>query len=212
MFISYLDEMVFFHNPKTAGSSISYAVFNNRKMHYPDVHFEDDYVYPHIINYGRHICPKDFKTKMTDALSQKISDEFFKIAFIRNPWDRVVSQYHWNKKYVPYGDPFHQRSFNEWVKILYLNFKEGVCDFNIFPQHTWTHLESKQYVDFIGRYESLASDFSKVAKILNIPSSLDNINASDHRPYQSYYDEETSGMVAGIFTEDIDLFGYIFDG
>jgi hypothetical protein len=67
-------------------------------------------------------------------------------------------------------------------------------------------------VDFIGRYERLNSDFNQICKKLNIQANLPHTNASVHRDYRTYYDEFTQKLVADHFAEDIDLFGYTFDG
>jgi hypothetical protein len=67
-------------------------------------------------------------------------------------------------------------------------------------------------VDFIGRYERLDDDFMLVCEALNINASLPFINRSSHDDYRSYYDEESKMMIEEHFAEDIELFGYTFDG
>jgi hypothetical protein len=41
---------------------------------------------------------------------------------------------------------------------------------------------------------------------------MEHYNGSKHRDYRSYYDEETKQMVANHWKEDIERFGYTFDG
>ena len=67
-------------------------------------------------------------------------------------------------------------------------------------------------VDFIGRYESLQSDFRKIAQRLGVEEpSLTHENPSKHTHYSRYYTPELVEMVRGRYERDIAFFGYDFE-
>src|SRR5690606_33093610 len=89
--------------------------------------------------------------------------EYFKFAFVRNPWDRVVSMYKWHG--------FHQicsfRSFvaHELTGWLWRNkhwFVRPQCDFVCDD-------DGRLLVDYVGRYETLQADFDVVCERLGLP-------------------------------------------
>jgi|CEGF01.1.fsa_nt_gi hypothetical protein len=68
---------IFFHVPKSAGSSIRKALLSI-----------DPLATEHTIH---HALPAD----VLSAIGQSAFDSAFKFSFVRNPWDRAVSLYHY---------------------------------------------------------------------------------------------------------------------
>jgi len=65
--------------------------------------------------------------------------------------------------------------------------------------------------DFIGRFESLGSDFEKVCTRVGLEGqSLAHLQASEHAPYAEYYTNKLRTLVAKRYAEDIRCFGYKF--
>ena len=65
--------------------------------------------------------------------------------------------------------------------------------------------------DFIGRFENLNKDFSKVCDMIGIPKmDLPTTNISRHQHYRHYYNTDTRNIVAELYKEDIDRFCYSF--
>jgi hypothetical protein len=159
----------------------------------------------------------------------------FTFAVVRNPWDRIVSGYHFLKDDTGTGlkDVEVYRSvinfihrfpagdfpdFETFVKALGtkdLNrlkivapiLKQSKVWFNYnTPQVAW--LDSK--VDLILRYENLEEEFDQIRKMFNSDKPLPKINVSLHAHYRTYYTEETKNLVAEWFEQDIKAFGYTF--
>jgi Sulfotransferase family len=67
-------------------------------------------------------------------------------------------------------------------------------------------------VDFIGRYESLQSDWAKIAARLNANPHLPKkrVNTERERDYSKYYSDRTKRIIAERFAVDIEYFGYKF--
>lgn len=121
-------------------------------------------------------------------------------AFVRNPWDRMVSAY----AYITRGET----SFDAFV-CKGQDFQDNPMWPRSAPQVRWTHNpDGQQCVDVIGRFETLAADFAEIC-----PSAppLERVNASDHRPYQDYYTDTIRQRVADMFAADIAAFGYTFN-
>jgi hypothetical protein len=60
------------------------------------------------------------------------------------------------------------------------------------------------------RFENLEKDFKIIQDICQCYQPLGMINKTNHAHYRTYYNEETRQVVAEIFKEDIEAFGYEF--
>lgn len=75
-----------------------------------------------------------------------------------------------------------------------------------------TDRDGKLMVDFVGRFENLQEDFRHVCKTIGIECSLPHVNRSQHVDYRTYYNDKTIQLVYEHFKEDIEMFGYAFEG
>ena len=66
-------------------------------------------------------------------------------------------------------------------------------------------------VDFVGRFESVASDFAYVCRVLGLEATLPRENTTRHSDYRSYYDDRLAEEVGRFFAADVERFGYAFD-
>ena len=124
------------------------------------------------------------------------SDNYFKFAFTRNPWDRFVS----GMKYA-YDDV----SKKKMIEIL----KKG--SWVTEHQSAFVFHKNKKVLDYIGKVENLQNDFGYVCDKIRIPKQkLPHKNKTEHKHYTEYYDDETKEMVAKHFEKDIKLFNYKF--
>ena len=186
---------IFVHIPKCAGTSIRQSLFGTA---------------------GGHRTLAGYQTMLTPELFA----ECFKFTFVRNPWDRLASAFFFLKN----GD---MTSNHKWAKenlSTLENFdafvrqwvtRENVWSYSHFrPQFQFICLEGKRpAVDFIGFYENLVPDFSMICEKIKSPAKLreENRNARRTKDYRDYYTDETRRIVAEVYAEDIELFGYSFD-
>jgi hypothetical protein len=186
---------IFVHIPKCAGTSVSKALFGN----FSGGHLTFD-------EYLNHFEPGCIAS-------------YFKFTFVRNPWDRVVSCYHYLKdggsregdrlwfstELAPLKD------FEQFVK-RWLN-KENIWTKQAFtPQyHYIVERRNKAQVDFVGYLENLEEDFEHIRTRMGLDCHLQHVNKSKHHDYRDYYNEETKAIVAEAYETDIKLLGYNFD-
>lgn len=220
MLISYTHEFIFFHVAKVAGLSIKGALEGYaqepekfRLKRPPKIlDGKPNPVYEMWEAFMMHVTARDAKKE----LPEEIYNDFYKFAFVRNPWDWQVSMYHFilkEKTHVSHklvGSMAGFDEYLEWVieKPARNAYPKGAGK---FQKDMLIDEEGKIIVDFIGRYENLAQDFQHVCRVINIDASLPSINKTVHKDYRSYYNEKTRKIVAEHFKEDIELFGYTFD-
>jgi len=172
-------------------------------------------------------------------LTQEQFDDYFKFAFVRNPWDRMVSIY----KYFGWDRYVGFKTFV--VKKLAKVWRDNY--WFVGPQSDFVCNENGDViVDFLGKFETLDADFDHVCRQLGLPSTeLPYINKSAKQKvklsfdakdalkyarwlyrmrtipsikvvpgfdnYQDYYDDECREVVADLYKTDIQLFGYQFN-
>jgi hypothetical protein len=141
------------------------------------------------------------------CLPAELYSGLFKFAFVRNPWDRLVSRYAYllgSPDHPRHGLVSRMKDFSDYVAW---EIRRG----KMF-QHTYvTNSRGELLVDFIGYYERLQEDFAKVCARLKLEAELPRLNTSSHRDYRSYYTPATRDLVSKYFQRDIELFGYTFD-
>jgi chondroitin 4-sulfotransferase 11 len=182
-----LRDFVFIHINKTGGSSIEAA------LHIP---FEHKTALERIRELG------------VEAWKRR-----FTFAFVRNPWDRAVSHYHYRVETNQTALATRQVGFAEWVKRCYGERDPFYYDQPkmFMPQLRWIRDDQERVcVDFVGRFESIQPDFEHICKRLNRRSVLPHLKRSSHRSYREYYDTKTLLTISDWFAEDIEYFGYEF--
>ncbi|MGD8854371.1 MAG: sulfotransferase family 2 domain-containing protein, partial [Gammaproteobacteria bacterium] len=136
----------------------------------------------------------------------------FKFCFVRNPWDKVVSEFRF-RIWTSQNEITADASFTDWVRSTYVDRDPRYHDWPkmFLPQLEWlTDEKGEVAVDFIGRFENLQNDFDKICAAINIDRQvLPHENRSrEDKSYRSYYDSETKAVVEEIFKPDIEFFGY----
>ena len=203
--ISHKHRCIFVHIPKTAGNSIN-RIFGISWENHKD-----------LARYSRECDPVAFA-------------DYFKFAIVRNPWDRMLSDYNYQKKKSrPKDSKLHLftesgaiRSFKEWVeKVLSDPFQyapaqwgadisEGLHRWS--PQVDWVSLNGKVAVDEILKLENLAESFPAVCRRLGMASvCLPRRNRRFHWHYSHYFDNSTRALVSRYYAKDIQRFGYRFE-
>jgi len=89
---------IFFHVPKAAGSSI----IEGFRKNYPKtvvINENNEKLKQHLISNEYKNWPNHTNSKTMKAyLGEKVFNNYFKFAFVRNPFDKLVSIYHYVKQ------------------------------------------------------------------------------------------------------------------
>lgn len=159
---------------------------------------------------------KTLKLPEFSSLELAEQQDIFKAAFVRNPWDRLLSCY-LQKKLKNRKDFFLRNGLKP--EMTFEQFVERVCE--IPEANADVHFRSQFLtlvnhkgdflVDFIGQFERLDKDFEELAVKAGIKdSSLPVANPTQHASYETYYTQSMSDAVSKRYQIDLRLFGYEF--
>ena len=150
-------------------------------------------------------------------LSNSPGNEYFRFAFVRNPFSRVVSSYKNKIKGVKHFESgtglrvLHSiRLSNIFFKreMTFDNFIKSICtipDRMIDPHvSTQSILLKNQKVDFIGKVERLNEDIDDIIKTNNFPK-VEHLNkTSDEFEWMDFYTLDTAEKVYCRYKKDFD--------
>jgi len=196
---------IFVHIPKTAGKSVSIALGFGWPGH------------------------KDI-SQHAGELNATVFQNYFKFSVVRNPWDRLVSEYNYQKKKNrPKRDKLHifdergaQRGFADWVRTsfadpMHYRGEDWAGDVSPHihrwsPQVDWISIDGKVAVDFVARLENIDEDFKTILKKIGMPPKpFPWRNSKWHWHYSHYYDPATLELVSKYYARDIEAFGYRYE-
>ena len=194
---------VFIHIPKCAGTSVHRALATLHDQRSLPIDPR---------RYHKHSKASDVRRILGPAWNRA-----FKFSVVRNPWDLMVSSYHW---WLIHAGNFaslarHVSRIKEMGNFrVFIRSDYGINMLNEQPGRDlldWISEGDKVIVDFVGRYENLDSDWEQICKRLDVaPIALTRENQVPRADYQSFYDETSRQLVADRFAKSIELFGYQF--
>lgn len=151
-----------------------------------------------------------------ELIGRRAWDGLFRFAFVRNPWDLVVSAYHFEKHYVGQRHVASAEPDRAEAVRRSPDFERFVRIYPLLEPADMTSMivddNDRSMVDFVGRFENLESDFAAICERLGLRGTvLPHENRSQgRRAYREYYTAETRDVVARYFERDIKRFGYAF--
>ncbi len=87
-----------------------------------------------------------------------------------------------------------------------------ITDDHFWPFSKFIETDNKhRYVDFIGRFETLDSDWAIVANKIGVSTTLPKYRVSGakaDKPYNTYYNDETIKIVNELYNRDFEILGY----
>ncbi|MCB2109795.1 MAG: sulfotransferase family 2 domain-containing protein [Defluviimonas sp.] len=137
---------------------------------------------------------------------------FFTFTLVRNPWDRMVSYYHWLRKQRfahPAVTMARRNGFSD-----FLNAPETRASVAAHPYARYvTTAAGAERCDLFIRLERFAEDAAPLEAHLGFAlAPLPVANRSERRrDWRPYYSDADAATLAGICAEDIGRFGYGFD-
>ncbi len=215
MIVSPARKFIFVHIPKTGGTSLALAL--EARAHRDDILIGD--------------TPKAFKRKariktltakgrlwkhstladLDGAFSSSDLDAMFIFTLVRNPWDRMVSYYHWLRG-QSFDHPAVTLAKSEPFDGFILH-PDTNASLQAFPAARYvTDAAGVERCSAYVRLEHLAEDIAPVEAHLGFALNMPHANASE-RPsdYRRAYTSQTVETVATMCADDIARFDYRFD-
>ncbi|MBC7480127.1 MAG: sulfotransferase family 2 domain-containing protein [Pseudorhodobacter sp.] len=215
MILSRGRRYIFVHIPKTGGTALALAL-EARAMK-DDVMLGDTPKararrgrVAQVTAHGRlwkHSTLTDIAGLATDA---EIAS-FFTVTLVRNPWDRIVSYYHW----------LQTQSFAHSSVALaqtldfsgFLNHPQTITSLTLWPYAAYMRDRfGQERASLYVRLEHLTTDLAPFEAHLGFRLAMPHANASTReKDWRGYYSDRDAGLVANLAAQDIARFGYKFD-
>ena len=186
MIISTEKKFIFVAVPKTGSSSIEKALAK-----YSDEELEEG------------------KTKHTrlDHIPHMLDKPFYKFCFFRNPWDRLVSLFHYHQRQgdMFFSIPYRDMDFGNWIR--------RAKTAGILERQTDYIMHKGRIVPNVSvyKFEEMQDAWKHICGTLGIEGELPHINKSKHTHYSDYYDKETQHIVKILDYGVIRMMGYEFE-
>ncbi len=216
MIISRSRRFIFVHIPKTGGTALAYAL-EARAM-------KDDILIGdtpkararrgrlHGVKAAGRLWKHSTLADIDGMVTRDEVKDFFTLTLVRNPWDRMVSYFHWLREqnfahpavglaksndFSGFVNHSHTRTaLALWPAGAYMRDATGVERATLFVRAEQLEAEIRPFEAHLGfRLTPLA-----------------RLNASDRaRDWRGYYSDADATLIAALCATDIARFGYAFD-
>lgn len=201
--------IAFVHIPKTGGTTVESILFPHRNGDRGDLDrlagWSDQR------GWLNHLTWEQMVTLAPDVSHARLS-----FTVVRNPWDRLVSEFHWKGLGKCLGI-----SFGQYVRRLIggdiaeiqscyrspLAFEQHYrCQVDYLPSAAPAWFRVLQFES----YEAQVLDFLRRCNV-TLSNGLPRMRRSDHVCYTEYYDKFTVDGVRDLYRRDVEEFGYEFE-
>jgi len=207
MLISDEKKFVYIHVPKTGGTSVSAAL---QRWSLPRNRARS-------ASWLRWVgLPKDHRrfrfekhgslASVERVLPPELFRSYFKFSIVRNPWERLVSDYCAVLQDASTRRHARVRRLNGFDEYLRREAPRALrSQFELLADSS-----GALGLDFVARFESLEQGFRSICQRLGIEAELPHENRHDHGDYRCYYDAAARDFVRARWARDVEAFGYEF--
>ena len=215
MIISRGRRYIFVHIPKTGGTALSLAL-EGRAMA-EDILIGDTPKAkrrrgrPKGVQASGRLWKHSGLADIHGLISEEEMAAFFVLTLVRNPWDRMVSYYHWlgaqSFDHVAVGLA-KSLTFDDFLDHPQVQGSIGAAPYASYV----TDRNGVERCDLFARIEHLTEDLTPFEAHLGFRlGEIERVNVSPRdRDYRGYYSDEKAAMVARLCGADIARFGYRF--
>ncbi|WP_297777729.1 sulfotransferase family 2 domain-containing protein [uncultured Roseovarius sp.] len=135
--------------------------------------------------------------------------EAFTFTLVRNPWDRMVSYYHWLRGQDFEHSAVHLAKTHDFAGFLAVPETQAALRANPARRYM-TAADGQEQCRLYIRLEHLEADAAPLWAHLGFTLAVARANASERGHYRDYYGTREVAIVAECAAEDIARFGYDF--
>lgn len=225
--ISHQHKCIFIHIPKCAGTSIELALGHHdeyqgrgRQDHRSMSQIEENFSATglsllkkrarRVLPIGRFKKRPSRNPKNDLQVTRAQFDEYYKFTIIRNPWARAYS---WYKNMI--RDEEHHRKYGVIADLSFRDFLRDHAGVGLLKPQTWwlKSLDGSLKLDLIGRFETLQDDFQTACDSMGLSHfELPHVLQGTPENHKKHFDEESIEIISRIYSEEIEMFGYSFEG
>ena len=213
--ISYKHKCIFVHIPKTGGTTVESLIWRPKDKIETNLWmgFIDNYNNKYQTGGLQHLLSHQIKQEVGD----KVFNSFFKFCFVRNPYDKAVSQYEYLNKRKDLRDYLGFKigdSFDKYLELI--QFKNHV---QWEPQTNFIYTnEEKCLVNHVAKFESFNKEIKFILDKINLSKSffglidrkIPHLNKSSRSNYKNYYNSHSKKTLEKIYFKDLELLNYSF--
>lgn len=219
MIVNHSKRFIFIHVPKSAGTSLAaalsqYSSYLDQEVGAGPFSAGQEQYYSKRFGLTKHSTA----CEVMNVVGPSVWGNYFKFAFVRNPYHRLVSAYHFLAGWKLLPPKFRwivdqyptEQSFLEsgvWIRDL-------GPDRIFAPQSYWLTRPTepeKVVVDFVGKVEAIEEDFNYIQRRINSQgsqSSLGTLNRSQGSRTMIEWTDKISEEVKRCYAKDFELFSY----
>jgi hypothetical protein len=229
MIISHKHQFIFFKTEKTAGTSFEIALSKycgeqdiitpitpndeqvRKELGYRS---QQNYFIPFrqytkldwvkLLIKRRRLCLYNHITaeEVRSYIDPQIWNSYFKFCFERNPWDKVISHYHW-------VNHFSHKNYNSISEFIQSGEAGKMRGFEVYT------IGGIPVVDKIYKYEELPSALADISRRIGLNEKIEmpiykakGDVRKDKRPYTEVLSKEEKETISKIFAREIAWLGY----
>jgi hypothetical protein len=224
--------VLYVHIPKTGGWTI-YDIFDFPQTiaHIHEIEKNDsiemkrkykELTEKHLYGYERKITiddidrlfePSHYTMQVINQIYGERFNNSYKFCFVRNPYDKIVSRYHFNDNRLMNKTNL---TFDEFVLALYHKY---LANYDNMDHNVISHFMSQydycfdnngvKIVDDIYKFENFEEDMLTIMLKFNIHKEIPHHNQTTHDHWSKYFTNPvTEAIIYCIYKKDFDVFGY----
>jgi hypothetical protein len=198
---------IFVHIPKAAGSSIA-AALSALPGDRPDW-----------LGKGKHETLADFlraaprRKRLFERVLRPGFGGYSALAFVRNPWARHFSLYHFLRERPELARFAIPADFGDFLRMTADRDPSLMGLHSLKPQSAFIAGAPQGMPVLVGQVEHLEADLATISARLGAPLAAPRRNASaaSGKDYRPAYDAAGAETIATLFADDVARFGYRFD-
>jgi Sulfotransferase family len=217
--VSFQKQFIYTKTNKTAGTSVEvfFEPYCLPPEGYQPAHFREETVTDYgVVGFRGPNKPAGTlwynhmpAARIREYLGRDVWNEYFKFCVVRNPFDKLVSMYCFQRSRETNEDKVGQefslvrRDFLDWIK-----------DRRFVPDRDRYMIDGTVCVDYFIRFETLREGLGEACQRLGLERDVSELERfkSDTRPanrhFFEFYDDAARAVVAEAYAFELDYFGY----